>query len=145
MRPTVVENKTYTISVNFTNGNLDFFDSYDELKMYSPTKIHLHAPSEHTFNGKHYDLEIHIVHKDYKSSNLAVLALFFDINEGDGGNIENAFLTALMLDKQNPLIKTLPLGDLIDRFRKKKLYTYQGSLTIPPCSEIVTWIINDEP
>ena len=111
--------------------------------MFAPIQFHIHAPSEHTFNGKYYDLELHIVHVDYKSSNLAVLAIYFDV--AAGGNTDNAFIASLMLDQQNPNITTLPLADLVGNLKKTQLYTYQGSLTTPPCSEIVTWIINNEP
>jgi len=73
-----------------------FWDANANLKMFAPAQFHIHAPSEHTFDGKHYDLELHIVHTDYTSSNLAVLAIFFDVEVG--GNKENDFLTALKLD-----------------------------------------------
>lgn len=111
--------------------------------MYAPLQFHIHAPSEHTFNGKHYDLELHIVHSDYMSSKLAVLAIFFDV--AAGGNLDNPFITALKLNLQNPSITTLPLQALVGGLKKNALYSYEGSLTAPPCSEIVQWIVTNEP
>jgi len=138
-----VSNVTDTIKVLFTNGNLVFWDANANLKMFAPAQFHMHAPSEHTFNGKHYDLELHIVHTDYQSSNLAVLAIFFDVAEG--GNKDNAFLTALNLGTQNPSITSLPLQTLVQGLKKDAIWSYSGSLTTPPCSEIVTWIVTNEP
>lgn len=54
----------------------------------------MHAPSEHTFdNGKQYDVEIHFVHRHYESSNLAVVAVYFDMVAG--GSLKNEFIDAL--------------------------------------------------
>lgn len=82
--------------------------------------MHFHSPAEHTLNGntKHYDLELHIVHRRYnvldselrrlqnatgnttevdESHNklLAVLAIFFDVEAG--GNVTNEFIEDLNL------------------------------------------------
>jgi carbonic anhydrase len=140
---TTVSNVTATTKVLFTNGNLVFWNEEAHLKMFAPAQFHIHAPSEHTFNGKHYDLELHIVHTDYLSSRLAVLAIYFDV--AAGGNSDNPFLTALQLNVQNPSITSLPLEALVGGLKKNAIYSYEGSLTTPPCSEIVTWIINNEP
>lgn len=92
----------------FTNGNLAFWEeSEHEATLFAPIQFHIHAPSEHTFNGKHYDLELHIVHTDYVSSRLAVLAIYFDV--AAGGNLDNPFITALKFNLQNPSITVLPL------------------------------------
>jgi len=120
-----------------------FWDANSNIKMFAPLQFHIHAPSEHTFNGKHYDLELHIVHTDYTSSNLAVLAIYFDVE--DGGNKDNDFITALKLDQQNPSITSLPIQALVQKVKKDEIYSYSGSLTTPPCSEIVTWVVTHDP
>jgi carbonic anhydrase len=52
--------------------------------------LHFHAPSEHTVEGKHFDLELHIVHVDAVQNPAAVIAIFFDRVEG--GTFYNEFL-----------------------------------------------------
>ena len=41
-------------------------------------------------------------------------------------------------------VAAFPLEWLFPSF-ERKYYTYSGSLTQPPCSEIVTWIVKPEP
>lgn len=55
--------------------------------------VHVHAPSEHTWNGKHYDLEAHFVHTYMDGSLGAVIGVFFDREEG--GTEENWFIEDL--------------------------------------------------
>ena len=65
-------------------------------------QFHFHSPSEHTFDGKHYELELHIVHKKKDKEELAVLAIYFDREEG--GSSENAFLSSLNLGEEGELL-----------------------------------------
>ena len=44
-------------------------------------QLHFHAPSEHTIDGKYFDLEMHIVHT-YSETQYLVLGFFFDMEEG---------------------------------------------------------------
>lgn len=64
--------------------------------MFMPLQFHFHAPSEHTFDGKFYDLELHIVHQEYNTGKLGVLAIFFDRTAG--GNSRNDFIASLKPD-----------------------------------------------
>ncbi len=51
-----------TYQVGYKDGSLAFWDEEGELGLYNILQFHVHAPSEHTFDGEHYDLELHIVH-----------------------------------------------------------------------------------
>merc|ERR1712083_554136 len=67
-----------------------------------PLQLNFHSPSEHTIEGKHHDLEMHIVHQ-YKGTNGqlgAVIAIFFDVE--DGGDEENPFIKSLMFPEALP-------------------------------------------
>ena len=61
----VIDNKPDTIITNFLQTVGTYLRLRDEdkdaTKEFVPLQLHFHAPSEHTFNGKHYDLELHIV------------------------------------------------------------------------------------
>ena len=105
--------------------------------------MHIHAPSEHTFDGEHRDLELHLVHKNYEDGSLAVMAVYFD--EHEGGNIENPFIDALELDEENPVVEDIPLHHLMRLVNTEYFYHYEGSLTTPPCTEGVQWIVFPEP
>merc|ERR1712032_1326562 len=45
---------------------------------FKPLQLHFHAPSEHTVDGKHYDLKMHIVHLYEDGSLGGVLGVMFD-------------------------------------------------------------------
>jgi len=111
---------------------------------YNAIQFHFHSPAEHTFQGKYYPLELHIVHalvdgpKDYKYKN-AVIGVFFDDTE----DIENPFLKALMPEKPGAeLPEKINVDDILKSLTK--FYHYGGSLTTPPCTECVNWIVMTE-
>ena len=78
----------------------------------------MHSPSEHTFDGKHYDLELHMVHQiidlDPSKNEYAVVAIFFDSNVNGGRS--NPFIDALnvkTIRSRNPYtVDEIPLMSL---------------------------------
>lgn len=109
---------------------------------YTLEQFHFHAQSEHTINGVRYPLETHLVHKS-ASGNLVVVSVLFETGA------ENAFLSQfsdnLPASKNSPYSSTNTLNpqDLIPA--GAGYYTYNGSLTTPPCSEIATWFVLKTP
>eukprot|EP00347_Sterkiella_histriomuscorum_P001009 403373689 len=132
-----------TFQTAFTDGAISFWNYEAEPETFQLLQFHVHSPSEHTFDGKHYDLEIHFVHKHFSDNKLAVLSVQFDVE--DGGDRDNEFITALKLDSKNMTALTIPTMNLINRLKKNNLYYYKGSLTTPPCSEIVNWLVVHDP
>ena len=110
-------------------------------KEYKLLQFHYHAASEHTINGKQSPLEVHFVHKN-TDTDYAVLGVMFE--EG----AENALFTKYM--KDFPAEKGERKGegkiDLARLFPKETgYYNYNGSLTTPPCSEVVNWYVMKNP
>lgn len=95
-------------------------------------QFHFHGKSEHTVNGKRYDLVAHMVHQNPVTKQLAVVAVFFE--EGDASPI----LTTV-IDNVGKSVEIDP-QDLLPT-NETSYYHYTGSLTTPPCSENVQWYL----
>lgn len=129
----------HTIQVtNDVPLTLDLGDDHYELVQY-----HFHAPSEHTIDGEHSPLEIHFVHRS-AGGRLAVVGVLME--EGEHLPILDPILAALPSgpgDSRHLENLEFDMNEL--RPMPQRYYRYDGSLTIPPCSEDVAWIIVAEP
>ena len=131
-------NNGYTVQADFKAGNIMVVDTV----MYEMKHVTFHTPSENTIKGKSFPLEAHFLHADSKG-NMAILAVMFE--EG----AENKALANLW--EQMPKTKVQPkklsskvlASDLTPR--DKTYYRYNGSLTTPPCTEGVIWIVMKSP
>jgi len=124
----------HTVKVSYESGSYIVVDGIKfELKQF-----HFHAPSEHTVKGKSYPFEAHFVHAD-KDGNLAVIGVLF--KEGK----ENPVIKKLWENLPSHVGEKVKLAHKINAYdllpQKKKYYRYSGSLTTPPCSEGVRWIV----
>ena len=76
-----------------------------------------------------------------------MLAVFFDVKKG--GNKSNDFIESLGISNIKPgksaVASLIPAMDLLKKLNQAKLITYKGSLTTPPCSEIVRWLVVNDP
>jgi carbonic anhydrase len=102
-------------------------------------QFHFHAPSEHTIDGVQAPLEAHFVHKS-AAGELAVIGILFE--GGEYNDIVAPIIAALPSSPDEPRrIDNLkmPMDEL--RPLPTKYYRYDGSLTTPPCSEGVQWIV----
>jgi carbonic anhydrase len=130
-----IVNNGYTIQVNYAPGSALIFEN----QYFQLNQFHFHAPGENRIGGKSFPLEAHLVHTD-KSGNLAVLGIMFN-----AGSSPNAFLAKLW-DKM-PATKDgkaeLPAGLNVAQLLPtlKAYYRFNGSLTTPPCSEGVRWLL----
>jgi carbonic anhydrase len=124
----------HTIMLPWDAGSALLVDGH----VYALVQIHFHHPSEHTIDGQRWPVELHLVHRD-SAGKLAVLALF--AHEG----AKSEWLA--------PLFAQLPAPDgqprdygvtrtaaaLLPSLRSFLHYT--GSLTAPPCTEGVEWLV----
>lgn len=126
-------NNGHTIQANFDDSG----DVVFEGKAYKLIQTHFHTPSENQLNGKKYPLEAHFVHKT-KDGAILVLAVLF---EKGAANME---LNKISIATPKEVGIVLDIND----FNPDKLlptkhgyYAFTGSLTTPPCTEKVQWVV----
>lgn len=133
-----VENNGHSIQFDFEAGDSINYKN----ETYYLKQIHFHEPSEHKINGLIYPIEMHLVHIS-NSGNITVLGLLGE--EGEESQLFEFFESFLPL--KNGEIKDIhqkiDLSSLL--LEDKHYYSYTGSLTTPPCSENVNWIVFKEP
>jgi carbonic anhydrase len=106
---------------------------------YELLQFHSHAPSEHTLAGVHYPLELHLVHRS-AGGRLAVIGVL--VREGaEHGALSGVFSHLPAQDAEEE--SELNPADLLPADQAG--YRYSGSLTTPPCTEGVRWIVLQEP
>lgn len=139
--PMAVFNNGHTIEVEYEEGS---YIVYNE-KHYDVLQFHFHQPSEHTLDGQSFPMELHIVHRS-ESGGLAVIGVM--MAEGDEPNTAYATLfdnlPAEVSEPDEETTMTINVADLLPA-DTDTFYTYEGSLTTPPCSEIVRWLVLAEP
>ncbi|WP_415398268.1 carbonic anhydrase [Sulfurimonas sp. CS5] len=130
-----VINNGHTIQVNFDKGSSITIDGIK----FPLIQFHFHTPSENQINGKNFPLEGHFVHAT-KEGSLAVVALMFE----DG--TENPFIKKVWAKmphnaggKNAISISAKEVNTLLPT--SKDYYRFSGSLTTPPCSEGVRWLV----
>jgi len=101
-------------------------------KKYTLLQIHFHTPSEHLLNGVAFPAEAHLVHQDDKGNLLVVGVL---LKPGNSNAFVDNMLTGLQSQKTSEIH---PAGLLP---KSTKILNYNGSLTTPPCTEGVTWMV----
>ena len=105
-------------------------------------QFHMHVPAEHTIEGRAFALETHFVHVG-EDEQLTVVAVLFREGESNPGlrRIGEAAPRAEG-ERARLEVKVEELGLLPE---SRAYYRYMGSLTAPPCTEGVIWLILDEP
>ena len=132
-------NNGHTIQVTFDDGDsLRLGDKAYELMQY-----HFHGPSEHTLNGRHFPMEMHLVHRA-ADGRLAVVGVL--VREGQHNAAFDPIWSRLPREKGVETHYehiTVDVDALLPA--KRTSFRYDGSLTTPPCSEGVNWIVLTEP
>lgn len=127
-------NNGHTIQVNFVDGSEVTLNDHS----YALKQFHAHAPSENQINGKTYPMEIHFVHAD-ANGNLAVVAVMFEEGAANPG-LTKAWQAMPERAGEKVALQDNVLGtDIMPA--DKSYYRFNGSLTTPPCTEGVTWLV----
>lgn len=133
----VVDNG-HTIETSVAAGN---FISVGN-RTYELQQFHFHRPSEERIDGKSFEMVIHLVHRDPEGK-LAVLAVLLE-----RGAVLPPFQTVLNnlpLEKHDVVEPPIVLDPAELLPKERSYYTYMGSLTTPPCTEGVQWIVMKQP
>lgn len=129
---TVQINKTGTAATTMTIDGV----------VYNFTQMHYHTKSEHAINGTLGDMEIHLVHQDPISKALSVVGVMLT---DDAGGPDNPFIETYkdaFPEEENVPVNTninINLNDILPENRQ--YYTYTGSLTTPPCTQGLKWLL----
>ena len=129
-----VENTGHTIQVNLDEGSSIEVNG----ETYDLVQLQFHAPSEHRIRGKPADAEIHLIHRN-ASGQLAIIAVLLRVGMEDDAlrllwdNLPSVTGAHKTIEERIQLERILPSN--------RRTFRYDGSLTYPPCSEIVTWLV----
>ncbi|MEY4906754.1 MAG: hypothetical protein RL260_472 [Pseudomonadota bacterium] len=111
-------------------------------RRYDLVQFHFHRPSEERINGKQFEMVAHLVHKD-PEGRLAVVAVLMD--QGKQHPMVQLVWNSLPLEKNDELPSPVPIDMNLLLPEDRRYYTYMGSLTTPPCSEGVLWMVLKQP
>lgn len=133
-----IENNGHSIQVSPVNkDNILLINQ----KKFMLQQFHFHTPSEHTFKQKHFPLEGHFVFQA-DDGQLAVVAVFF-VQGKSNPVLHQLEQQILNKGEKYSLTEAIDLAKLFPK--NKKHFRLTGSLTTPPCTEGVNWIIMQQP
>jgi len=133
--PLSIINNGHTIQVNYAAGSSISLDGHT----FDLLQFHFHTPSENHIDGKSFPMEGHLVHRDAEG-NLGVIAVMF--NEGT----KNPFIDTIWQHMPKKAGSTNTVSDVSINVNdmlpvNRDYYRFNGSLTTPPCSEGVVWMV----
>lgn len=130
----------HTIQITVDEGSMFTFGD----KTYSLKQFHFHTPSEHTLDGKHAPMEMHMVHQGEDGS-LAVIGILFQEGKEPNKNFEKIIANLPNAKGESKHITDVNLELQVHIPKDNYAYHYVGSLTTPPCSEGVQWLVLRDP
>ncbi|KAF2109185.1 alpha carbonic anhydrase [Lophiotrema nucula] len=143
-QPVELENLGTTVEV-IVNGTTKFAGTDFRLKQF-----HFHMTAEHRVNEEFFPMEAHFVHEGVTDPNqLAVISVLFQLSTSAATPILSGLqphLAAIASPGTKTAIEAgLDFTSLIEHVQTTDLFQYSGSLTTPPCSEGVLFLITKEP
>ncbi|WP_284193914.1 carbonic anhydrase [Vibrio zhanjiangensis] len=131
---TGLTNNGHTLQAVVSGDNVFSIDGIE----FNLAQFHFHTPSENHIKGQSYPLEAHFVNAD-KSGNLAVLSVMYAVDKSENSQIGKLIDSMPQTHQTVQLKQAFPVKDMLPKMAK--YYRFNGSLTTPPCSEGVRWIV----
>jgi carbonic anhydrase len=130
-----VINNGHTLQVNVARGNEAILGT----DRYELIQFNFHVPSEHRFDGRGAPMEVHFVHRGSGGKQLVVSMMIQVAGKNE------ALAPIFTSPPRTPSVKrTVSINLAKIPPAKHSYFSYQGSLTTPPCSEGVHWVLLKE-
>ena len=134
-----VSNNGHTIQVDYAPGSFILYAG----ARYELVQFHFHSPSEERINGRAFDMVAHLVHRSAQGR-LAVVAVLLAAGR------EQPMLQAVWAAMPGTRDRTRERLDVAINVKQllpadPTYYSYMGSLTTPPCTEGVQWLVMKTP
>jgi carbonic anhydrase len=113
-------------------------------KRYELVGFEFHKPSENKIDGKAQEMEVQLMHKD-KDGKLAVVAVLLDQTKGDNPLIKTLWSNLPQTKEKENVVPSVQINAFGLLPTNKDYYAFKGSLTIPPCTEDVSWYVLKAP
>ncbi len=134
---TVSKQHEYSLSTpELDNGNIKVKINGTDFT-YKLKNIHFHLKSEHTIDGKLYDIEMHVVHENTNLNDKENLHMVIGYIFKAEGNTDNEFLKSIGFNNKEPA-SNVEVQNIV---KKENVYYYKGGLTTPNCAEDVNWVV----
>jgi len=134
-----VTNNGHTIQVDLLGNNTLTVRG----STYTLLQFHFHTPSEEQVNYRNYAMVAHLVHKNSEGQ-LAVVAVLLD--PGVANTLIDKVWTYMPLDVSDKVRMPAELVNMNELLPKdQRYYQFMGSLTTPPCTEGVLWMVLKQP
>ena len=139
-QPNRETNNGHTIQLDIEPGS--FLRIPSRNRNFELKQFHFHSPSEHKIDGKAYAMELHFVHADENGA-LAVIGVMF--SEGQEHPVLNKLWSFMPEHAGESIELPVKVEETNLMPPTSDYYYYSGSLTTPPCSEGVAWIVLKTP
>ncbi|MBR8834918.1 MAG: carbonic anhydrase family protein [Stigonema ocellatum SAG 48.90 = DSM 106950] len=137
--PLHIVNNGHTIQVNYEPGSSMKLDG----QTFNLEQFHFHNPSEHIIDKKPFDMELHLVHRSGAGA-LAVIGVFLKQGQHNAA-LQPIWEAFPVRNEPEQVVKTVKVNAEQFLPKDRKVYRYFGSLTTPPCSQGVNWIVMQQP
>ncbi len=137
--PFSITNGENSIEVSLENAGGIIIDN----QYYRLQQLHFHLPSEEKINGKNFAMSVHLVHRS-ETGKVTIIALLVTAGK-EQALIRTLWSKLPLAEKSKITVNDLKIDPLELFPDKRAYYTYMGSLTTPPCTEDVQWIVFKTP
>ena len=134
-----IVNNGHTLQVNVANGSKTVING----ESYELLQFHFHRPSEEHIEGKPMAMVAHFVHKSEAGKLVVISVLLSEGAEND--SIKLIWANAPKKEGPEKVVTESTLNPAAMLPKRLNYYSYEGSLTTPPCTEGVTFYILKTP